>query len=334
MQSSSLGDMAHTYSMQSRNTALKQEMQRLTLEISTGQVADIRRIASSNTTYLNDLQRSLKKLDGYDLATFEAGQTAGGMQTALGRIGELNSSFQSTLMNATNAAFGNTSGTVIAEAQATLGQVVGALNTSVGGRALFSGTATGTLPIAPASDLLSALGSIMAGAGSVDDMLTAAQTWFDSAAGFGTTGYLGSPASLAPVALSDGETAQFQLRGDDPVIRDVLRNLAIVALAGDPALGLSQAQQDELFQKSLGPVLRASDAVTELQATVGYSEHQIEALTARHSTERSTLEMARSDLLSIDPYQSATELEQVQFQLQSLYAITSRMSQLSLVNYL
>lgn len=330
----SLGDMAQTHSMQSRNTALKQEMQRLTLEISTGQVADIRKIAQNNSTYLNDLERSLKKLDGYDLATFEAAQTAGGLQTALGRINELNSSFQDTLMTATNAAFGSTSANVIAEAQATLGQVVGALNTNVGGRALFAGTATDTLPIAPANDLLSALGAAMAGAGSVDDMLTAAQTWFDSPAGFGATGYLGSNTSLAPVAISDDDTAQFQLRADDPVLRDTLRTLAVVALADDPALGLSQAQQDELFQKTLNGALAAKDGVTGLQAKIGFSEQRIDALTARHSTERSALEMARSELLSIDPYQSATELEQVQFQLQSLYAITSRMSQLSLVNYL
>jgi flagellar hook-associated protein 3 FlgL len=74
--------------------------------------------------------------------------------------------------------------------------------------------------------------------------------------------------------------------------------------------------------------------MVNLQAQVGFSEARIEALTVRHSTERASLEMARNDLLSVDPYQSATELEQVQFQLQSLYAITSRMSQLSLVNYL
>ncbi len=334
MQISSLGDMAHSYSMQSRNTTLKQDLQRLTLEISTGQVADIRKIADGNTTYFNDLERSLKKLDGYDLATLEAGQFAGGMQTALGRISDLGSSFQSTLMTAANAAFGDTSGRILSEAKATFGQVISAMNTSVGGRTILAGTATDTLPVAPSEDILSALSTAMAGAGSVDDMLTAAQAWFDNPAGYGAVGYLGSATSLAPVALSDGDTAQFELRGDDPALRDTLRNLAVIALADDPALGLTQAQQSELFQKSLGGVLGANTAVVNLQAQVGFSENRIEALTVRHSTERASLEMARSDLLSIDPYQSATELEQVQFQLQSLYAITSRMSQLSLVNYL
>lgn len=334
MQISSLGDMAHSYSMQSRNTALKQEMQRLTLEISTGQVADIRTVADGNTTYLNDLERSLKKLDGYDLATTEAGQFASGMQTALGRINDLSTSFQSTLMTAANAAFGDTSGSILSDAKATLEQVIGTMNTSVGGRTVFAGTATDTHPIAPPEEILSALKVAMSGAGNVDDMLTAAQAWFDDPAGYHTIGYRGANASLAPVTLSAGDTAQFDLRGDDPVLRDALRNLAVIALADDPALGLSQAQQSELFQKSLGNVLATNDAVIGLQAKVGFSESRIEALNVRHNTERASLEMARSDLLSVDPYQSATELEQVQFQLQSLYAITSRMSQLSLVNYL
>lgn len=334
MQITSLGDMARSYTMRSHNTALKQEMQRLSVEIATGQIADVRKIANGSTAYLNDLERSLTKLDGYDLATLEAGQLAGGMQTALTRIGDLNSSFQATLLTANNAAFGDTSSSILSEAKAAFGQAISAMNTSVGGRTIFAGMATNTQPIAPSADILTALGTALAGAGSVDDILAAAQAWFDDPSGFGAVGYLGSETSLAPVALSDEDTALFELRGDDPALRETLRNFAVIALADDPALGLTKAQQSELFQKSSASVLSAGDEVIKLQAKVGVSESQIEVLTVRQSSERASLEMARSDLLSIDPYQAATELEQVQFQLQSLYAITSRMSQLSLVNYL
>jgi flagellar hook-associated protein 3 FlgL len=43
---------------------------------------------------------------------------------------------------------------------------------------------------------------------------------------------------------------------------------------------------------------------------------------------------AKTGLLEIDPFEAATKLEEVQFQLQSLYSVTVRMSQLSLVKFL
>ena len=334
MQIGSLGDLAQSYAMQSRNTALKQDIQRLTQELSSGKIADVRKAVSGDTAYVNDLERSLTKLNGYDMATLEAGQFATGVQSALSRINDLNTDFRSVLLTTGNAAFGETGNNVLAQARETLTSVINTMNTSVSGRMVFSGTATDTQPIAQAEDLLTALGTAVAGAGNVDDILAAAQAWFDDPAGFDSVGYLGSKTSLAPVPLSDQESARFDLRGDDPALKEMLRNLAIITLADDPALGLTAAQQKEVFEKSTQGVSNASIGLINLQAKVGFSESQIEIVTTRNNSERSALEMARNTLLSIDPYQAATELEQVQFQLQSLYAITSRMSQLSLVNYL
>ncbi|MGB5865952.1 MAG: flagellin [Sulfitobacter sp.] len=330
----SSGDLAQSFSMQTRNTALKQDIQRLTEELSSGRIADVRQAVGGNTAYVNDLERSLTKLDGYGLATVEAGQLADGMQTALSRIGTLNIDFRSTLLSSSNSGLDLDAQNVLSEARNALDGVIGALNTSIAGRMIFAGTATETRPVASSETLRTSLSAAVAGAGSVDDILAAAQNWFDDPAGYGTIGYLGSNTALSPITLSDTETTQIDVRGDNPKVQDMLRHLAIISLAGDPALGLSQVQQKELIQKTTGGVFAAVDAMTSLQAEVGLSEHRIEAASVRQSAERSSLEIARSNLLSSDPFQTATELEQVQFQLQSLYAITSRMSQLSLVNFL
>ena len=330
----SRGDMAHSYAMQSRNAALKQDMQRLTLEISTGQVADIRTALGGNVAYLNDLDRSLTKLTGYELAGSEAQQFADGVQTALSRISDLNTTFRDTLIGATNAALGVNTESVQNTARDILGQTVSTLNTQVSGRTLFAGTATDVHPIASTEDLLAGLTAAVAGAGSVDDILTAAQAWFDDPAGFGTDVYFGSDTPLAPVALSDTDAVEFELRANDPLFRDTLRNLALISIADDPALALSNTQKSELLQKTMITVFTNVDDITQLRGSIGTSEAHIEAVSVRNSSERSALEMARNNLLSVDPFEAATELEQVQFQLQSLYAITARSSQLSLVNYL
>jgi flagellar hook-associated protein 3 FlgL len=320
--------------MQSRNSAIKNDIQRLTLELSSGQVADVRKAVGGNTAYLNDIDRNLRKLEAYDLATEEAGQFAMGVQNALSRISDLNAEFRNTLLVSSSSALGEASTNVLAQAKTTLDDMISALNTTVAGRSLFAGTATDTAPIASSEDLLASLKSSVAGAGSVDDVMAAAEAWFDSPAGFGASGYRGADDALTPFPLSDGETTTFSIRGDDPVLRKALMNFAIMALADDPALGLTPAQQSELLQRSIPGVIAADTPLIDLQAKTGFSQNRIEGFAARLSTERSTLEMARNDLLGINPYEAATELEQVQFQLQSLYTITSRMSQLSLVNFL
>ncbi len=329
-----LGDMAQGYAMQTRNGALKNDIQRLTLELSSGRVADVRKAVGGDSAYLNDLERSLTKLDGYNLATREAGQFAEGIQNALSQITTLNSSLRDTLITSQSSALGENSENVLAQAKGTLDDMIAALNTTVGGRSLFAGNATEVAAVAPANDLLAALSGAVAGAGSVDDILVAAQAWFDDPAGYAATAYLGSDMSLSPMSLSQDETATFDLRADDPVLRNALKNVALMALADDPTLALTTAQKNELFQKSIPGVLDADDPVIDLAARTGFSESRIESAKVRNESERTSLEMARNDLLGADPFKTATELEQVQFQLQSLYAITSRMSQLSLVNFL
>jgi flagellar hook-associated protein 3 FlgL len=334
MQTGSLGDLAQSYAMQSRNTVLKQDIQRLTTELASGQIADVRQAISGNTAYANDLERSLTKLNGYDLSTTEAGQFAGGMQNALTRIGDLNTAFRDTLISTTSLGLSETSSSVLTQADHTLDGIINAMNTSISGRSLFAGASTDIQPIAPKEDLLDGLRTAVLGAISADDVLTAAQAWFDDPAGFASIGYQGADTSLAAISLSEQESAQLDLRGDNAVFKDTLMYLATIALADDPTLGLTEAQQSELIQKSLATAVNSSGQIIGLQAEVGISESKIETASVRNSAERSSLEIARNDLLSIDPYQAATELEQVQFQLESLFAITSRMSQLSLVNFL
>lgn len=334
MKITSSGDMAQSYAMQSRNSALKVDIERLTLELSSGRVADVRKAVSGNSAYLNDLERNLTRLDGFDLATNEARQFANGVQTALSRMGDLNAGFRDSLLVSSTSSLSESASSLLHQAKTTLNDMISTLNTSVAGRSLFAGTAIDTAPIAPAVGLLSGLSAAVAGAGSVDDIMLSAQAWFDDPAGFGTIGYRGEDTALAPFPISGNSSATFDLRGNDPGLRDLLKIYAIMALADDPALGLSAAPQGELFQKSLPGIVSAGGPIIELQAKVGFAESRIEGVAVRNSAERTTMEVALNNLLAVNPYETATELEQVQFQLQSLYAITSRMSQLSLVNFL
>jgi flagellar hook-associated protein 3 FlgL len=167
-----------------------------------------------------------------------------------------------------------------------------------------------------------------------EDIITAADAWFADPAGFDALVYSGSNTSLAPFVLSETERVSLDVRANDPALKEVLKNTAIAALADDPALGLSVPQKSALFGM-VGLALQSSqDPITDLRSTVGLVEARIETIAARNQAERTTTEFARNALLEADPFETATRLESVQFQLQSIYSVTVRNSQLSLVNFL
>ena len=221
-----------------------------------------------------------------------------------------------------------------AAAESALGSIVSGLNTSVAGRALFSGTATDRVPLEGVDPLLDALRTVIAAETTPDDMMIAAQAWFDDPAGYSATVYQGSDSALAPFALSDNDSVALDVRANDPAVRDMLFTASIAALADDPALGLTQEDQISLLSKAGIAMISANNNLISLQSRVGFAEAGIDRISTRNAAEQTSLEFAKGDLLGADPFETATRLEDVQFQLQSLYSVTVRMSQLSLVNFL
>ena len=109
---------------------------------------------------------------------------------------------------------------------------------------------------------------------------------------------------------------------------------AVSALAQDASFGLDVVQQTELFAITGQEMLSARDGVTSLGARIGFVEARIDAVATQNAAEQTSLSFAKAELLEIDPFEAATRLEDVQFNLESLYVITARNAQLSLVNFI
>jgi flagellar hook-associated protein 3 FlgL len=327
----SLGDLAQSYMLRQRNSALKQDMNRLTTELATGQVADVRQVLAGNYSYLTEIERKTDVLSGYRVATSEATHFASTMQTTLGRLDELTQDLSSSLLTAgTSASNVDTA----SEARNALNGMIGTLNTDIAGRYMFSGTATDQPPLVDAETLLNELKSVISGATTPADVMAAASAWFDSPTGYVAFAYQGATDPLSSFAVSQTENVTLDVRATDPGISKMLRLAAVAALADDPAFGLDVAAQSELYAISGREMLATQNDITALRANVGYVEARIDTIAARNAAEVTSLSFAKAALLEVDPFETATQLEEVQFQLQSLYSVTVRMSQLSLVNFL
>lgn len=334
MSSLSLGDLAQSFMLQRRGADLKAEMSRLNAELTSGQVSDVKAVLAGNVSYLTDIENDLNTLGGFKIATAEAAQFADATQISLERIYDTTSSLSTAILTASASAVGPVLEQISVDAENDLDAIVSALNTSSGGRSLFAGTATNSAAMSNADTILSALRSATAGAQSPDALIDAADTWFDDPAGFSATMYQGSDQTLAPLRVSDTDTVTMDTTADAEEFRALIRSVALTAIASDPSFGFSGDSIREVFSETGKSLFENQADLTALQANVGSAQERIETIATRNATEETTLAFAKGALLQADPYETATKLEEVQFQLQSLYTVTARMSDLSLVNFI
>ena len=334
MKIQSIGDLAQSLMLRQQNAGLKQTMQRLTSELSTGRVQDTSKHLSGDYSRLTDIERSMTLLAGYKTAGNEAAVFASATQFALERMQSVTSDLGTDLIQISASTLSSVLETNSATALGQFESLVSALNTDVAGRGLFSGAATDRAAVVGADDLLADLRTAMAGAATAADLRAAADTYFGPAGGFETTGYSGSNAPIAPMALRDGETVVLDIKADDQAFRNMLKETALAALATDPAFGLSRTEQAEVMNTAGQNLLTVQDDLTNLRAGVGFAEARIENFQARTEAERISAEYAKGALLSVDPYEAATRLEDAQFQLESLYSVTVRLSRLNLTSFM
>ncbi|MDP5219394.1 flagellin [Ruegeria sp. 2205SS24-7] len=330
----SIGDLASSLALRTRSADIKTRIATLTDELSSGRTKDVNTRLAGDYSQLADMDRRLRHIKAFNTVTAEAGAWASGMQTSLSNLHDRVRDLSAKLVTFTTPGQEATRQHMSNQAADDLKILVATLNTRSGGRSLFAGQAVDTTPLADDTALLTALRTAVSGQPTPVDIIQAATDWFNDPAGFEAVIYQGSPQSLDPIKLSDTQDASLPLRADHPTFRALLRDTALAALAIDPALGLSETVQSDLLNRTGTSLLRSQDDLTLLQADLGYTESRIEAARTQNAATATATEFARNRLLAADPYDTATHLEAAQFQLESLYAVTVRSSQLSLVNYL
>lgn len=330
----SFGDLAQSFTLQRRGADLKAEMERLNKELVTGQVSDPKSVLAGNVSYLSDIENDLRLLDSYRVVTTEAQTFTDSMQNALDRIQSVSTDYSQNLLAVANNAVSPVLDQYAVDARAQLETVVSSLNTTVGGRTIFAGTATNRAAIQDVETIISAVQVAVTGAASIDDIFAAADAWFADPAGYTATLYNGAANSLTPFRVGDGETVAVPYTADETELREVIKGLSLAALAGQGGLGFTAEGQREFMTRVGTNLLTAQSGLTAVRADVGASQERIDQIASRNAAEALSLDYAKGALLSADPFETATKLEEVQFQLQSLYTVTARMSDLTLVNFI
>lgn len=334
MAMTSIGDLAQGMVLRTQMTNVKRTAQTLTEELATGRISDIPGRLGGGVDALSDIDRSLKALAGYALATREASFFAAGAQSSLAHVQDVSAALAADLVKIDETSPTHQRNLAAQQAREDLGTIMAALNGQASGRSLFAGTATDRAPLQPADTLMAGLTAAAAGATTANDVISAVEAWFDDPTGFEAVVYSGSNQALGPFRIGPDETITVDLRADNPTLRVVLEGVALAALAADPAFAPDATAQATLLRRAGEKLFAVQDGLSEIRADLGFIESRVEETAARNSSSRASLEMARNDLIGADPYETASRLQEAQFQLESIYAVTARASRLSLVRFL
>jgi flagellar hook-associated protein 3 FlgL len=332
---SGFSNLAQHMMLSNQTTSTKNDLDRLAFELASGRKADLGASLGGDFRMLNDVESQLTVLNSYDQATIDASVFTTSMQTTLDRMQGISSDLSTALISTTSSGAAETLDTVSDRAKQDFESMVNALNGRIGDKSIFAGAATDGAATISADQMMSHLSTAVAGAVTVNDIITAVDDWFMApGGGYETVGYIGSTNDLAPFKLNEDESAAVEIKADDMEIRQLLRDTALAAIANDSGLALNSTEKLQLLDTASTDLLTNQNELTHLRADLGYSEERIEAAGARNAATRTSLSMVQNDLVSADATDVAGQLHATQVQLELVYTITARLNDLSLMDYM
>ena len=99
MSAISIGDLASSFLMRSRATQLKHQIDSLTQELATGQTSKVTQRLGGDYSYLTDIDQNLSRLEGFAVATTEAGLFLDAAQARVERMATIGKELATDLLS-------------------------------------------------------------------------------------------------------------------------------------------------------------------------------------------------------------------------------------------
>lgn len=330
-------DQSRALSLTAATNRLRTDIARLSDELASGKIADVAKELNGSTGQLLHYEAQIRLLGQFNRSASEAAAQMSATQAVLvdmhDRSSEIAAQLASAQFEATPVGLFALSETAASAFEA----AVSRLNIEVSGVYLFGGHHTDQPPVSGANEILDALQAGISGMTDADQIAAFVSNWFDAplgGGGYADTAYAGTSGQRRYAEIGQGERVAISIDADAPAIREMLKGLATAALAARGALSADPSEQRKLLIHG-GNTLIGNDAgLAADSAWLGLAEERVERAQAANSSRLSIFMVARSEIVSADPYETATTLTETQSRLDAVFAITARLSNLTLVNYL
>lgn len=331
----SISDLARTYQLRMSQSALKSRLESVSREATNGIKSDIPLALGGDLSRISQIENHLTVLRNYANNLTEAQGVLSGMQMALDNIQSIATGTGTALLSDALVSSPSTLSVYLNKAPNDLKAVLNALNTSVGGRFVFSGSRTDHPAVVGYDELLTQMTAAVGGATTAGAIMAGIDAYFDPPAvgGFSDLAFTGNDQGENAIAVAPGKVIPASVSANSTDLRTVLKGFAIMAyLAQTP--GLDHDTQRDLSRTAGKLLVSGEMQMTAARTAIGVQqETAAKALTANQA-ENSALALARNSLIAADPFEAAAALSELEANLETVYAVTARLSRLTLVDYL
>lgn len=311
---------------------IKQRSEQTRVELVTGRIADLNSELAGSIGDAQLLRKAIDDIANTQTAITRALGRAQASQLSLARASDGATELGANLLDAVNRRDENAISISGTQARLQLDAAITAFNQRYEGRALFSGDAVQTNPLADAETLLADVSAIFAGAADAAQLEADLDAYFNTpGGGFETNIYQGGAGLAARTEVSNGELVDYSAKADEQPVRDLLRNLSALIVA-EGSSGF--ADRDAALSTAATGLIEAGNAIAEVRSRIGAAEERMVLAQTRLDAEHTALGETYNERTARDPYEAATLLQQLESQLQASYLLTSRISRLTLANYI
>lgn len=332
---SALSDLTYHLARAKQVEQTRAQLETAGQELTTGQYEDIRAATRGDLNKLFSIDRELSMLSqrrsNLNIAEGKASVT----QDRLTLLQDVSSDTGINIQIAVERGDFVSAMTYANDARHRLSQVVSSLNTTYQGKSLFSGAAQDRAALESADEIMDDINAIVGGAANATDAITAIDDYFFAiGGGFETDIYIGATEDAPDVQTSETAASDITFRADNPAIREVLRGLALASAVAEGAFAGDLDQQAEMLREAGDSMHNAKEGVIQLGAELGMAQNQISNALATTDDDIQALQIARNDIVGVDPYEAASRFTALEGQLSSMYTVTARLSALNLTNFL
>lgn len=334
MAPATLGDGVQALLLRQANVQLRDRLNTLADELSSGKKADLTADLGDTTLY-RDAVRQMETADAQTRNAAEVEQGLAAMQTYLD---QLDGQRRGLIDSAVTVSQESTEAQVIAAAEQgrqSFDAMVATLNGRFAGKSLFAGNATDTTPLADADIIMADLRGAIAGATDADSAIAAIDAWFDTpGGGFDTVADLSTATGPLERRIDDTTTITIEAEANDPALREALKSAVIVALADDTGIVMATRERAQMVRVATDRMFSDAETLASLRGRIGLSEARVEEVQTRLTAQVTSLTILRNNLDAADPFETASVLQEMQGQLEMHYTVTARLARLSLAEYI
>lgn len=223
---------------------------------------------------------------------------------------------------------------LINEARASVENIMSSLSVKHGERNLFSGDRTDRATFGDAEVFLSDIENLIAAAPDTDAAILATDDYFSVGGDFETRIYQGGPGNPPALPIGNGRNIEVSVSGKSQSIKDVLKGLAIIATSRDGLPAGDKASFNRLVTEGANSITKSTAGIVRANAELGIFSASLASAEKQNESEALALATSFQNLFGRDQFEAAGELKQLQVQLEASYAITARLSNLTLTKFL